>query len=135
MRNIRSTARCSLFALTLIATGCAGYWGRRSIDQPTAVEPRAPVWIWSGGEVLKWHAVFVTRDSVSGIPYDEFVYCRSCRLTIPLTRVDSMKVASRTLPQNVTEALGIVTVALLADILVEAAWCTLLGLGFDRCHD
>ena len=135
MKNIRCPSRCFFLAFVLLAAGCAGYWGRRSIDQPTAVEARTPVWIWSGGEVMKWHVVFVTRDSVSGIPYEEFEYCRSCRLTIPLTRVDSMKVAYRTFPQNVTETLGIVTVALLADILVEAAWCTLLGLGFDRCHD
>ena len=102
--------RCSLVAIVLLAAGCSGYRGRRSIDQPTAVEARAPVWIWSGGEVMKWYAVFITRDSVSGIPYGQFEYCRSCRLTIPLTRVDSMKVAYRALLQKVTVTAGIVVV-------------------------
>lgn len=76
------------------------------------------MWIWSGGEVMKWYAVFIARDSVSGIPYGQFEYCRSCRLTIPLTRVDSKKVAYRTLLQKVTETAGIVIVTV-GDLLGE----------------
>lgn len=109
MRIIRCTALRSLLAFVLLAAGCT-YWGRRSVDQPTAVDTHAPVWIWSGNDAMKWYAVFITRDSVSGIPYGQFEYCRTCRLTIPLTGVDSMKVASRTLLQKVTETAGIVFV-------------------------
>jgi hypothetical protein len=124
MRNIRSTARCSLFALILIAAGCAGYWGRRSIEQPTAVETRAPVWIWSGGEVMKWHAVVITQDWVSGIPYEMSVHCYNCWRNIPRARVDSMKVGYRTLAENVTEVVG----ASAVELLVEVAVCTVLGI-------
>ncbi len=61
--------RCSLLASVLLAAGCFNYWGRRRVDQPTPVKPYQPVWIWSGGQVKKWHAVVITQDSVSGIPY------------------------------------------------------------------
>ena len=61
--------RCSLLASVLLAVGCSNYWGRRRVDQPTPVKPHNPVWIWSGGQVKKWHAVVITQDSVSGIPY------------------------------------------------------------------
>ena len=126
MRNIRSLR--SLFLLVLLAAGC-GYWGRRSITEPTAVDPRAPVWIWSGGEVMKWHAVFVTPDSVSGIPFEQFEYCRSCRRTIPRSRVDSMKAAYRTIPQNAATTMGLLAALTIADGVV----CYLLDRGDPQC--
>ena len=85
------------------------------------------MWIWSGGEVTKWHAVVITQDSVSGIPYQMSVHCYSCRRSVPRTRVDSMKLGYRTLPENVTMVVGAATAA----ILVEAAVCSLLGARND----
>jgi hypothetical protein len=117
--------RCLLFTFVLLA-GC-GYWGTRPIVRPTPVDPRAPAWIWSGGEVMKWHALVVTQDSVSGIPYEQFEYCRSCRRTLPRSRVDSMKVGFHTIPQKVTRTVGIATVVIVADALVEGALCYLVG--------
>ncbi len=68
-RSVRgSIVRCSLLASVLLAAGCT-HWGRRRVDQPTPVKPHAPVWIWSGDSVMKWHAVVITQDSVLGIPY------------------------------------------------------------------
>ena len=119
--------RCLRFGLVLLAAGCSGYWGRRPVDQPTPVERHDPVWIWSGGEVTKWHAVVITQDSVSGIPYQMTVHCYSCRRSVPRTRVDCMKLGDRTLPENVTIVVGAATAA----ILVEAAVCSLLGARND----
>ena len=119
--------RCLRFGFVLLAAGCSGYWGRRPVDQPTPVERHDPVWIWSGGEVTKWHAVVITQDSVSGIPYQMSVHCYSCRRSVPRTRVDSMKLGYRTLPENVTIVVGAATAA----ILVEAAVCSLLGARND----
>ncbi len=114
-------------AFVLLAAGCSGYWGRRPVDQPTPTERHAPVWIWSGGEVNKWHAVVITQDSVSGIPYEMSVHCGSCWRSIPRTRVDSMKLGYRTLPENVTIVVGLATAA----IVVEAALCYLIGAQND----
>ncbi len=60
--------RCLSIALVLLIAGCAGYWGKRPLDQPTPLNPRNPVWIWTRGGVEKWHEVVITPDSVSGIP-------------------------------------------------------------------
>ena len=122
--------RCSLLALILLAAGC-GYWGRRSLDQPTPVQPHDPVWIWRGGEVKKWHAVAITQDSVSGIPYQMPAACASCRLSIPRAGVDSMKLGYKTgfqkSAKTAAEGLSIVSAA----IIVEAAVCYLIGATND----
>jgi hypothetical protein len=48
--------------------------------------------IWTGDSVLQWHAVLVTRDSISGIPDNPSQPCDSCRLTLPTSAVDSLRV-------------------------------------------
>ena len=115
--------RCSLLASVLLAAGCSNYWGRRRVDQPTPVKPHQPVWIWSGGQVKKWHAVVITQDSVSGIPYSVPLKCYGCRRSMPRTQVDSMKLGYHTLPETVTDIVGATTLLLLA----EAGVCSLLG--------
>lgn len=119
--------RCSRLAFVLLAAGCSGYWGRGPLDQPTPVERHDPVWIWSRGEVNKWHAVVITQDSVSGIPYQMSVHCYNCRRSLARTEVDSMKLGYRTLPENVT----MVVSAANAAILVEAALCYVVGARND----
>ena len=130
-RNVRVLmVRCSTFGFALLAAGCwPNYWGRRPLDQPTPVERHHPVWIWSGGEVKKWHAVVITQDSVSGIPYKMSLKCDSCRRSIPRSRVDSMKVGHRTLPEAVTDIVSIAAVGLLAD----AALCALIAPRDRQC--
>ncbi len=115
--------RCSLLASVLLAAGCSNYWGRRRVDQPTPVKPHQPVWVWSGGQVKKWHAVVITQDSVLGIPYRMSLKCDSCRRSMPRTQVDSMKLGYHTLPETVTDIVGATTLLLLA----EAGVCSLLG--------
>lgn len=121
------------FAIVLLATGCAGYWGRRPLDQPTPVQRHDPVWIWSGGEVKKWHSVVITQDSISGIPYQMPVWCGSCRLSIPRARVDSMKLGYKTgfekLTKHAAEGVGILT----AFILIDGVVCYLLDRGDPQC--
>ena len=116
-------------AIVLLAAGCSGYWGRRSLDQPTPVGRHNPVWIWSSREVMKWHAVVITQDSVSGIPYQMSVRCDSCRRSIARARVDSVQLGYRTLPENVTIVLGGVAVL----ILGEAAVCTVVAPRDRQC--
>jgi hypothetical protein len=42
--------------------------------------------------MARWHAVIVSRDSVSGIPYTMPIACDSCRRSIPLIEVDSLRI-------------------------------------------
>ena len=83
--------RCALVALASVAAGCATDWRWQPLTQPTPIEPDNRVWIWSGGTIDKWRAVVFTHDSVSGIPYDLALRRDSCRLGLPLTQVDSMR--------------------------------------------
>jgi len=41
----------------------------------------------------RWHAVALSRDSISGIPYKMSLECDSCRRNIALTQVDSLRIA------------------------------------------
>ena len=124
-----SMMRCARFAIVLLAAGCSGYWGRRPLNQPTPVKRADPVWIWTTSGVEKWHAVVITQDSVSGIPYQMSVRCDSCRRSIPRTRVDSMKLGYKTFAENVTEVVGIVTVL----TLVDGVLCYLLDPRDGQC--
>jgi hypothetical protein len=59
--------------------------------------------------VERWHAVVVSRDSVSGIPYQMPLECDSCRRIISLTYVDSLQAARPSVAQDalyVVEATG-----------------------------
>ena len=81
---------CAMVTLAVAAAGCASNWGWRPLTKPTPVEPDNVVWIWSRGTVNKWRAVVFAPDSVSGIPDTLALKCDSCRLSLPLTQVDSM---------------------------------------------
>ncbi len=48
--------------------------------------------IWSGDTVLRWHAVIFTDDSITGVPYKMSTKCDNCRLGLPLSSVDSIRV-------------------------------------------
>jgi hypothetical protein len=52
--------------------------------------------IWTHDSVLQWHAVLVTRDSISGLPDNISQQCDSCRLTLPTAAVDSLRVGYST---------------------------------------
>ena len=122
--------RCTLVALVFAALGCTPYWGRRPLDQPTPVKPDDPVLIWSHGAFNTWHAVIITQDSVSGIPYEMSLTCDSCRLSVPRSQVDSMQLAylrHRIDSKGVLQVTGVLALAILAEMVV----CTLIGAAHD----
>ena len=108
----------SSLAFVLLAAGCwSSYWGRRPLDQPIAIEPDDPVLIWNSSGVEKWHAVVITQDSVSGIPYEAPLRCTLCRRSIPRVQVDSMTLYYRTLAEDVTNVVGPPTLIILAELV------------------
>jgi len=119
------TSHLSRFAVLLLAVGCSGgRWEPRRIDLPFPFERSDVVWIWSAGKVEKWHAVAITPDSVSGIPYRMALQCDSCRRSMPRAQVDSMKVGPyhRRGP-NALEVAGVVGAGLLLEIVI----CPVVG--------
>ena len=56
--------------------------------------PRQQVQVWQHGTALQWHAVQLTVDSVSGIPFVKPVECDSCRIRLPRANVDSLRLGN-----------------------------------------
>ncbi len=113
--------RYSHLAFVLLAAGCGQHW-EPPLEQPTPMKPSDAVLIWSSGTVEKWHGVVLTSDSVSGIPYGTSLECDSCRRSIPLVLVDSMKVRHWTPAKTSLVIAGAVAAAL----VVEYAVCSLV---------
>src|SRR6266513_4741787 len=119
------------FLFLLLAVGCSGgRWEPRRIDLPLPFEPSGVVfepsyvvWIWSAGKVEKWHAVVITPDSVSGIPYRMALQCDSCRRSMPRAQVDSMTLGHETGAPNVLLLAGVVAAA----IGLEMVICSAIG--------
>jgi len=120
------TGHVSRLAFLLLAVGCSGgRWKPGRIEQPFPLEPSAVVWIWSAGQVEKWHAVVFPPDSVSGIPYRMALQCDSCRRSMPRAQVDSMKVGPYQGGRgpSALEVAGVVGALLLVEIVI----CSLEG--------
>lgn len=127
---------CTLVACAGLTAGCSTYWGQRPLDQPAPVNPNYPVWIWSRGAVDKWHAVLVTQDSISGIPYEMPQTCDSCRRSLPRTQVDSMKASylgHHITAGSVIKGVGFAAAVLTADFLFEYVLCSVLPR--NSCSD
>ena len=50
----------------------------------------SPFQIWTAAGLLRWHDVWIAGGTISGIPDGTSVSCETCRLTLPLTQVDSI---------------------------------------------
>ena len=100
MSRARRVAGRPLLALGLACSnlaGCGAGWrslGRVASLGPGELPPRQQVQIWSRGRASHWHGVVVTADAVSGIPYVRPLSCDSCRLAVPRTEVDSLRLGS-----------------------------------------
>jgi len=105
-RRVRMAILPGLASIVLTA-GCHS-WNRLTVPAPVLSDtlPRRDlVQIWTphgAGSPITWFAVVISRDSVSGIPIGQGLgrnrqfYSPNpcCRLTLPLTSVDSMRVGS-----------------------------------------
>ena len=79
--------------LLLLTAGCGAGW-RRIDPAPATLPPRQQVQVWSDGHALVFHAVTRTQDSLSGVPFQLPPDCDSCRVTLPLASIDSLRVGN-----------------------------------------
>lgn len=82
-----------LICAALVAEACGAGW-RRTNPQAGALKPRQQVQLWQGGKVTRWHAVVVTPDTVSGVPFFRPIDCDSCRASMPRSTVDSIRLGN-----------------------------------------
>ena len=74
----------------MLAAACVG--GRRITEPgPVTLTPNQQLLIYHRTEVLRWQAVVVTKDSVTGIPYKLPISCPDCRRRMARTDVDSIR--------------------------------------------
>lgn len=82
-----------LVALALL--GCTGWGGSRPVSAIPADPPvRDRFQVWTAGQAQILHAVRLGKDTLSGVPYWQAPECDSCRIAIPTTQVDSVRVRS-----------------------------------------
>ncbi len=71
---------------------CAS-WRPASLAEIQAPHPvRRRYQLWIGGESHWLHAVYLTPDSIYGIPYFQSPDCRECTVGFLRSRVDSVRV-------------------------------------------
>lgn len=75
--------------------------------------------MWHGGRLDRWHAVIVTPDSISGIPFLRPIDCDSCRTAIRWGAIDSLRVGSPV--RAFWSTVALVVVAPLATVEVVCA--------------
>jgi hypothetical protein len=114
-----------LLALALAQTACGAGWRRIEPQPPADLRPRQQVEVWHGGNAVRLHAVTLTAESVSGVPYLQPPECDSCRVTLPRQSVDSMRAGNPT--AGFWKTVGVSLVGTLAAVFVL---CTTV----ERCQ-
>lgn len=85
----------SLFLLAVSQAGCGPGWHQPPSPEAIAdLRPRQQVQVWSRGVPRQLHAVRLTADSVTGIPYLKALDCDSCRIALPRAAVDSLRLGN-----------------------------------------
>jgi len=83
-----------LLPLALLTVGCGAGWHQPAVLSPGPMPNRQQVQVWSSGQMRRWHAVRVTEDSISGVPFTERPNGADCRESIARIAVDSVRVGN-----------------------------------------
>ena len=79
-------------ALALSTAACGAGWRQPAHLPPGPWPTGQQVQVWSERQALRWHAVVVLQDSISGVPFLAPPACDTCRRTLLLAVVDSVRV-------------------------------------------
>lgn len=112
--------RCLVLACV---TGCSPGW--RSFDPGAAPTParlpeRQVVEFRADSQLVRVHAVRITQDSLSGIPWLEHTSCDSCRISYARARITELKTGS---PGQSAWGVVIPFMLLIAPSLIFAITC------------
>ena len=86
--------RCAVAVLEVVTltltTSCAG-WRRTQLAEGQRLPPRQQVQVWQHGDSRIVHAGLVQHDTLFAVPFTKPPGCDSCRITIPMSEVDSVR--------------------------------------------
>ena len=100
----RRALLCGLLLLPQIA--CGAGWHRIAPPVPSVLPERQQVQVWQGRHALLLHAVRLTSDAVSGIPFVQPAACDSCRVSLPHAAIDSLRTGNP--PAGFWKSVGLV---------------------------
>ena len=106
------------FPLVVLALvwGCGAGWHRPRSALPATLAPRQQVQVWQDGAALQWHAVRLTAESVSGIPFLQPVECDSCRIAVARVTVDSSRLGNPV--ASFWKTMGLVTAIVFTPVII-----------------
>src|SRR4051794_38308719 len=84
----------SLLASLTLVNACGAGWHRMEPSPASPLPPRQQVQMWQGRSNRVLHAVVVSADSVSGVPFQLPIDCDSCRVYLARNTVDSMRLGN-----------------------------------------
>lgn len=93
----RCTAIPTLTALLLglLQAGCGAGWHTTPMA-PRSLPARQQAQLWTAGSPLRWHALVIAADSISGVAYTRSPSCDSCRVAVSRQAVDSIRLGNPT---------------------------------------
>ena len=83
-----------LLGLAMAVSGCAAGWHRIDDLRPRALPARTQVQVWQGKRNTLLHGVSLDGETIRGVPFTRPADCDSCRVTVPLGTVDSLRTGS-----------------------------------------
>lgn len=109
--------------LALGVNACGAGWRRTELPVGT-LKPRQQVQLWRGGRATQWHALVVTADTVSAVPFTRPPECDSCRISIPRMEVDSVRLGNPMAGfwKTVGLVLGLPLAALIVVCIETGSW-------------
>jgi hypothetical protein len=76
---------------TIALCGCGPNWHPVTLPQPTPFAKGTVVEFRAHDSTVRLHAVQVSRDSISGIPWLEHTSCDTCRVRFAMADVSQMR--------------------------------------------
>ncbi len=116
-RRRSSFTSAVLLGITLTQVACATGSQRVALSPTPTFRPRQQVEVWRQGKATTLHAVQVAADSVSGVPYWQPIECDSCRVSLDLGSVDSLRTV-----EGEKSAIIVATIPLVALAVVLITW-------------
>jgi hypothetical protein len=109
--------RASTIGLLWFVGACGAGWHREDVTPERRLPVRQQVQVWVADEPRVLHAVLIDSASVSGVPFHRRPDCDTCRVVVPRSSVDSMRLGNQERGAWRSMGLGYVALGVAALIL------------------